>query len=44
LPAPGFAEHNEYVFGTLLGLSEAEVADLVAAGVTATEPDQSLHA
>ncbi len=44
LPAPGFAEHNDYVFGTLLGLSEAEVEELVAAGVTASEPDETLHA
>jgi crotonobetainyl-CoA:carnitine CoA-transferase CaiB-like acyl-CoA transferase len=44
LPAPGFAEHNEYVFGALLGLSDAEVAELVAAGVTASQPDETLHA
>ncbi|MGH2611305.1 MAG: CoA transferase, partial [Tepidiformaceae bacterium] len=44
LPAPGFAEHNDYVFGTLLGLSDAEVAALVAAGVTASHPDETLHA
>lgn len=44
LPAPGFAEHNDYVFGTLLGMSEDQIAGLVASGITAVEPDQSLHA
>ncbi|MEX0784934.1 MAG: CoA transferase [Dehalococcoidia bacterium] len=44
LPAPGFAEHNEYVFGTLLGMTPAEIATLESAGITASEPDQSLHA
>ncbi|MEX1102647.1 MAG: CoA transferase, partial [Dehalococcoidia bacterium] len=44
LPAPGFAEHNEYVFGTLLGMTPAEIAALESAGITAAEPDQSLHA
>jgi crotonobetainyl-CoA:carnitine CoA-transferase CaiB-like acyl-CoA transferase len=38
LPAPCFAEHNDYVFRDLLGLSEEEVADLEREGVTAREP------
>ncbi len=38
LPAPCFAEHNDYVFRDLLGLSEEEVAELEREGVTAREP------
>ena len=38
LPAPCFGEHNEYVFGQLLGLSGDEILRLAEAGVTATEP------
>jgi len=36
-PGPLFAEHNEYVFGQLLGMTEEEVARLVAQGVIYTE-------
>lgn len=36
--APRFAEGNEYVFGTLLGLSPDQVAELYATGVTADVP------
>jgi crotonobetainyl-CoA:carnitine CoA-transferase CaiB-like acyl-CoA transferase len=43
IPAPGFGEHNAYVFRELLGLSEAEVARLYAEGVTADLPDETLH-
>lgn len=43
-PAPMFGEHNAYVFATLLGLSETEIAGLEAAGVTAATPDVALHA
>jgi len=43
MPAPGFAQHNSYVFRDVLGLSEEEVAALYAAGVTADVPDESLH-
>ncbi|MFN0095671.1 MAG: CaiB/BaiF CoA transferase family protein [Dehalococcoidia bacterium] len=43
LPAPGFAQHNRYVFEELLGMSEPEVAALYAAGVTADVPDAGLH-
>ena len=43
LPAPGFGEHNDYVFGELLGLDEALIAELYEVGVTADEPDESLH-
>jgi len=36
--APRFAEHNEEVFADLLGLGEAEIDALYAAGATADEP------
>ena len=42
-PAPMFGEHNAYVFGELLGLTDAEVAQLEADGVTAREPGAGLH-
>jgi benzylsuccinate CoA-transferase BbsF subunit len=42
-PAPMFGEHNQYVFGELLGLTEAEIKQLEAAGVTAREPSAGLH-
>ena len=38
LPAPCFAEHNDYVLRDLLGLSEGEVAELEREGITAREP------
>ena len=38
LPAPCFAEHNDYVLGDLLGLSDEEIAELEREGVTAREP------
>ncbi|MCC6381562.1 MAG: CoA transferase [Dehalococcoidia bacterium] len=43
LPAPGFAEHNDYVFRELLGLGAEEIDALYAAGVTADEPQPDLH-
>jgi crotonobetainyl-CoA:carnitine CoA-transferase CaiB-like acyl-CoA transferase len=43
LPAPAFAEHNGYVFRELLGLSEADVGQLEADGVIATEPSRAVH-
>ncbi len=36
--APMFAEHNHEVFTKLLGMSEAEIASLYAAGVTGDAP------
>ena len=38
LPAPCFAEHNDYVLRDLLGLNEDEVAELERDGVVASEP------
>jgi len=38
LPAPRFGEHNGYVFGELLGMSEEEILRLADEGVTASEP------
>jgi crotonobetainyl-CoA:carnitine CoA-transferase CaiB-like acyl-CoA transferase len=43
ISAPGFAEHNDYVFRELLRMPEAEVRGLYDAGVTADTPDESLH-
>jgi len=37
-PAPCFAEHNDYVFGQLLGLSPDEVSSLAEEGVISTIP------
>jgi crotonobetainyl-CoA:carnitine CoA-transferase CaiB-like acyl-CoA transferase len=44
IPPPSFAEHNHYVLGTLLGLSDQEVAVLEAEGVTARVPNMATHA
>lgn len=44
LPAPMFGEHNDWVLRGLLGLSEAEVAELESSGVTAREPNTGVHA
>ncbi|MDD5093869.1 MAG: CoA transferase [Dehalococcoidia bacterium] len=38
MPAPCFAQHNNYVFGDLLGMSSEEIAKLEAEGVTARFP------
>ena len=43
LPAPAFGEHNGYVFRELLGLSEDEVAELEAEGVTGSTPNWAVH-
>ncbi|MEE9248686.1 MAG: CoA transferase, partial [Dehalococcoidia bacterium] len=37
-PAPLFGQHNRRVFGEVLGLSDNEYDDLLAAGVTAEAP------
>jgi crotonobetainyl-CoA:carnitine CoA-transferase CaiB-like acyl-CoA transferase len=42
LSAPCFAEHNDYVFRHLLGLSDEEVTELERQGVTAREPNVTL--
>jgi crotonobetainyl-CoA:carnitine CoA-transferase CaiB-like acyl-CoA transferase len=43
LPAPGFAEHNHYVFRELLNLSAEQINELEAEGVTAPLPDRTVH-
>lgn len=43
LPPPSFGEHNHWVFRHLLGLSDAEVEELRADGVTGDAPDWSVH-
>jgi crotonobetainyl-CoA:carnitine CoA-transferase CaiB-like acyl-CoA transferase len=37
-PAPCFGEHNRYVFSTLLGMADDEIAQLAEEGVTAKAP------
>ncbi|MFA5375397.1 MAG: CoA transferase [Dehalococcoidia bacterium] len=37
-PAPCFSEHNQYVFGKLLGMSDEEIEKLAQEGVTAEAP------
>jgi crotonobetainyl-CoA:carnitine CoA-transferase CaiB-like acyl-CoA transferase len=37
-PAPTLGEHNGVVFGGLLGLSPAEIADLTGRGIVGTDP------
>ena len=43
LPAPNFGEHNSYVFQDLLGLSDAQFAELTNSGVIGVEPDMARH-
>jgi crotonobetainyl-CoA:carnitine CoA-transferase CaiB-like acyl-CoA transferase len=40
LPPPAFAEHNDYVLSTLLGLDAAEVEALRASGVIGDAPER----
>ena len=44
LPAPCFGEHNRYVFGELLGMSDEEVSRLADEEVSASEPLPYLEA
>lgn len=37
-PAPSLGAHNHYVLGELLGLADAEIAALEAAGIIGTQP------
>jgi crotonobetainyl-CoA:carnitine CoA-transferase CaiB-like acyl-CoA transferase len=43
-PAPRFGEHNNWVLGSLLGLTSDEIAALEAEGVIAAVPDATVHA
>ena len=43
LPAPRFAEHNNWVLGELLGLSADEIRALEEDGITAREPNAAVH-
>jgi crotonobetainyl-CoA:carnitine CoA-transferase CaiB-like acyl-CoA transferase len=43
VPPPAFAEHNDYVFRELLGLSAEEVAALYADSVTGDTPNWAVH-
>ena len=38
MPAPCLGQHNQYVFGELLGLSQEEMADLEEEGIIGTDP------
>ncbi len=42
LPPPGLGEHNEYVYKEILGVSDAEYDDLVAANEIGVEFDASI--
>ncbi|MFC2041709.1 CaiB/BaiF CoA transferase family protein [Chloroflexota bacterium] len=42
-PAPCFGEHNEYVFGQLLGISEKEIKELEERGITGKVPLEALR-
>jgi crotonobetainyl-CoA:carnitine CoA-transferase CaiB-like acyl-CoA transferase len=44
VPPPCFGEHNAYVFGELLALSEEEISELRRDGITGDAPDWSVHA
>ena len=43
LSAPGFAEHNSYVFRDVLHLDDEYIARLYAEGVTSDDPDETAH-
>lgn len=39
-PAPCLGEHNQFVFGELLGMSQEDIADLEKEGITGTKPSE----
>ena len=39
MPAPCLGQHNEYVFREILGMSDDEIANLLAEGVITTDAD-----
>ncbi len=43
LPAPCFGEHNDYVFGDILGLRPDQIQELEKEGVTARIPNMASH-
>lgn len=44
VPPPMYGEHNTWVLRDLLGLTDAEIAELEADGVISREPNQGVHA
>ena len=40
MPAPCLGEHNQYVFGELLGMSQVEMAQLEEQGIIGTNPSE----
>ena len=42
MPAPCFAQHNDYVFGKLLGISSEEIAQLTKEQVIGPVPLRSI--
>jgi len=40
MPAPCLGEHNQYVFGELLGLSQEEMVQLEEEGIIGTKPSE----
>ena len=43
MPAPCLGQHNQYVFGELLGMSQDEMAQLEEEGVIGTKPSPVQH-
>ena len=43
MPAPCFAQHNDYVFGELLGMDSEEIAQLIEEQITGPVPLRSVE-
>ena len=39
MPTPCLGEHNEYIYGEILGLTDDKIGDLLAEGIITTEAD-----